>query len=104
MDLKDLLFTILSRLNAIEGEISNLLTTGKTTLNVDEAAQFVGLSKDRIYTLMSRREIPHYRNNGKRVYFDRAELETWLKGRKIATNEELLTEAARHALTTAPKR
>ena len=84
MDLKDLLFTILSRLNAIEGEISNLLTTGKTTLNVDEAA--------------------HYRNNGKRVYFDRAELETWLKGRKIATNEELLTEAARHALTTAPKR
>lgn len=101
MDATEILFTILQRLNAIESTIAETSEAAKTTLTVDEAARFLQLSKDRVYTLINRRKIPHYRNEGKRVYFDRAELETWLKSRRVATDEELLTEAATRAVKTS---
>lgn len=101
MDTTELLFTILQRLNAIETTIAETSEAAKTTLTVNEAARFLQLSKDRVYALINQRKIPHYRNEGKRVYFDRAELETWLKSRRVATDEELLTKAATRACNSA---
>lgn len=100
MNITEYLHFILTRIGALEyaiAEVAELTEANKTTLNVDEAARFLKLSKDRIYTLINKRKIPHYRNEGKRVYFDRSELEAWLKSRRVATDEELLTAAATHA-------
>lgn len=51
-------------------------------LGVEEAASFLGISAQAIYTMASRSIIP-YHKPGKRLYFDRHDLEEWIRlGRK----------------------
>lgn len=56
-----------------------------TTLSIQEeiggielAQQITGLSKARIYALVSKREIPH-KKRGKHLYFKRTELLEWIE-------------------------
>lgn len=60
----------------------------KTTLLIGEVAQITGLSKSHIYKLTCTNQIPHYKPNGKHLYFDRAEVEAWMKRGKVQTNAE----------------
>lgn len=54
---------------------------------IEMAMEITGLKRPTIYGLTSSREIPHYRQ-GKRLYFKRAELLTWIEsGRKPTTSE-----------------
>ena len=48
-------------------------------LNVDEAANYTGLSKDSLYKLTSAKAIPHSKP-GKRLLFKREDLDAWLDG------------------------
>jgi excisionase family DNA binding protein len=57
----------------------------KDTLSVEEAAAYTGLTMSYLYKLTSTQEIPHYKPRGKMLYFDRSELEGWLKQRKVET-------------------
>lgn len=51
-------------------------------LSVSEAAAFLSISPQAIYTMVSRGVIP-YHKPGKRLYFDRQDLEEWIRlGRK----------------------
>jgi excisionase family DNA binding protein len=47
-------------------------------LNAVQAAEHLGCSKHRIYTLVSTRRIPHEHEGG-RLLFDRAELDAWVR-------------------------
>lgn len=82
--------TIDERLSNIE----NLLLSQKTVLNLDEVSEFTGLSKSHLYKLTSKGRIPHYKPNGKYIFFDRAEIEKWLLRNRIRTNEEIDAEAS----------
>ena len=57
-------------------------------LSVDETAKFLNLSVPTIYSKVARREIP-YMKRGKRLYFNRKDLETYLKGARVSTVQEL---------------
>ena len=57
------------RLNRIE----QLLAGQKNVLTFDEACTYTGISY--MYKLTCGSRIPHYKPNGKNIYFDRAELE-----------------------------
>lgn len=46
-------------------------------LDITDASKMLRLSKQTIYGLTSRREIPHYRKN-KKLYFLRSELKNWM--------------------------
>lgn len=63
-------------------------------LNVEEAAEFLDLSKSHIYKLSSRGEIPHYKPTGKRLYFLKEDLIDFLKAGKVKTNREIEKEIA----------
>ena len=54
------------------------METQKVALNVDEAAQFLGLRKSYVYKLLSQKKLPCYRPMNGRVYFRPAELEAFL--------------------------
>lgn len=60
-------------------------------LNVNEAAKYLGMSKSSLYSLTSKREIPHMKR-GKRLYFDQQELYNWLKGHRKKTATEIRKE------------
>lgn len=76
--------------------LTNAVLSNKTTLNIEEAAAFTGLTASYLYKLTSTQQIPHYKPRGKMLYFDRAELETWLKQGRVKTLDDIDNEAATH--------
>lgn len=92
---------ILKRLD----EIKQVIYLQKNTLTLNEAAAYLGLSKSHLYHLCAERGIPHYKGQGgKFTYFDKTELDNWAKCRKVATAEELESEAATYCLTSKNQR
>ena len=60
-------------------ELEKMLFLSKNVLSFDEASRFLNLSKSYLYKLTSGNLIPHYKPQGKMLYFEKAELEAWLR-------------------------
>ena len=71
-------------------------------LTVDETAKFLNLSVPTIYSKVARRELP-YMKRGKRLYFARKDLETYLQGGRVKTVREIEDEADQY-LTSKTRR
>ncbi len=80
--------------------IEMLLRGQKDTLTFDEAAAYIGISKSYLYKLTAGCKVPHYKPEGKTLYFDRVELETWLRRNKVKTVDEIERDAAAKVLTS----
>jgi excisionase family DNA binding protein len=61
-------------------------------LTIDQAAEFLTLTKPTLYSKVSRRELP-YMKRGKRLYFSKDELMAYLKEGRQGTTSELQQEA-----------
>ena len=70
----------------------------KRFLSLTEAAAFVGLSKSCFYQMTKNRQVPHYKPNGGKVFFDPAELEAWVKSFRVSTKEELQQKAQAYCM------
>lgn len=71
-------------------QIKNLLFENKTVLNVEELAQYTGLSKSKIYKLLSKKLIPTGTNaNIRQKFFYKKDIDLWLMG---TSEEELEAE------------
>ena len=62
-------------------------------LTVPEAAAFLGLKATSLRNLCYRKRIPHFKPNGGRLLFDRAELEAYVRAGRVASNAELAERA-----------
>ena len=82
---------VFDKLTAIE---SLLVATQPKPLTLKEAAEFLDFSRSYLYRLTSQGRVPCYKPEGKRVYFDRAELVDWLKRDRIRPQEEIEGKAA----------
>ena len=71
----------------------------KKVLTFEEAACYMGMSKSWLYKMTSLKIVPHYKPNGKLVYFDRIELEGWLLQNRISTNDEIETQAQKYCMS-----
>ena len=81
---------------SIEQRLANiecLLIGTKTILTFDEVASYTGLSKSYLYKLTSAGLIPHYKPNGKNVYFNKLEIDTWILRNKVKDNSDVDVEA-----------
>jgi excisionase family DNA binding protein len=87
---------ILKRIENIEELIKNQKILLKEVLNLNEAAKYLDISKSHLYKLTSRKEIPHYCPQGKRLYFKKTELDQWLTRNRSASLAELETKAANY--------
>ena len=86
-------------LNELE-EIKHLaLLSAKKVLNIQDCATLTGLSVSHLYKLTCRKQIPYYKPNNKFLYFDRAEIEAWMKQGRVGTEEEIETMAATYVAT-----
>lgn len=75
------------------------LLSAKNVLTFEDVSLLTGLSKSHLYKLTCSHQIPHYKPNGKQLYFDRTELESWMKQNRISTNNEIETEAVNYLVT-----
>lgn len=71
-------------------QIKSLLFTNKTILNVEDLSQYTGLSKSKIYKLLSKNLIPTGNNaNIRQKFFYKKDIDEWLMG---VSKEELEAE------------
>ena len=88
---------IINKLTAIESLLEATHQVKPRTLV--EAAKFLDLSQSHLYKLTSERKIPHFKPNGKKIYFDEYELVQWLKRKPKRTLEETEEKAASYIVS-----
>ena len=64
----------------------------KNILNFYEAVEFLGISKSLLYKMTAKMLLPHYKPRGKMVYFDKKELEEWIRKGRIESIVTTLNE------------
>ena len=66
-------------ISRVASEVSkNLMVCQKDILTLEEAALYLGISPSSLYKLTSARKIPYSKPNGKRCFFRRADIESWM--------------------------
>lgn len=86
---------ILQRLENIE---RFSLLAAKNVLCMNDVVLLTGLSKSHIYYLINKRKIPYYKPTGKNVYFDRKEIEDWMRRNRQTSNVEAEQSAAAYVV------
>lgn len=59
-------------------------------MTIDDVADYAGIAKSTIYKLTSSGEMPHSKR-GRRLYFDRDQIDTWLMGQPAHTKSDTET-------------
>jgi excisionase family DNA binding protein len=83
-------------------ELEQMLFLTKNVLSFDEASKFLNLSKSYLYKLTSGNLIPHYKPQGKMLFFERADLEAWLRQNPIKTQAQIEQKAQKYVLSNRP--
>lgn len=83
-------------------ELEQMLFLTKNVFSFDEASKFLNLSKSYLYKLTSGNLIPHYKPQGKMLYFEKVELEAWLRQNPIKTQAQIEQEAQKYILNNRP--
>ena len=75
----------------------------KNLLPTAEAAKFLGLKTGYLHKLMMRRAIPYYKPNGKNCFCDVADLEAYLRKVRVASQDELDSQAQAYIINKSKK-
>lgn len=89
---------ILEKLESIERMLIEQNLLKKEVLNFNEAAQYLEVSHSHLYKLTSSGFVPSYKPNGKKLYFNRTELDKWLLSNRHDTNEDVEQQASEYLM------
>lgn len=89
---------ILEKLERIEKLLETQQAMQKQVLNFNDACIYLELSQSHLYKLTSTGSIPHYKPNGKKLYFNRLELDNWLLRNRSNSIDEIEQEAANYLI------
>lgn len=73
------------------------LLASKNVLTFDDLVLLTGLSKSTLYRLTCTHQIPYYKQ-GKSCFFDKSEIEQWMKENRVNTTQEAESGAIRYVL------
>lgn len=74
-------------------EIKSLITVSNAEfIGIDEASKHLGLSKTYLYSLVHKGKLPFYKPNGKKIYFNKLELNEWISKSRVKSSKELAIE------------
>ncbi|KAA6326079.1 hypothetical protein EZS27_011826 [termite gut metagenome] len=85
-------------------ELEQQIFLTKNILSFEEASKFLNLSKSYLYKLTSGNLIPHYKPQGKMLYFEKEELEAWLRQNPVKTQMQITREAQQYVMSNKPLR
>ena len=83
--------------------LEDILDSSKEVLSVEEAARFMDIARSSLYKMTSDRSIPFYRPNGKMIYFEKADILSWIRRNRVYTQEEIDDAARLHMQTLSKK-
>lgn len=90
-EMEEVLSSLKKQEEKLQG-IEDMLSSSKTVLNLNEVSILTGISKSSLYKFTHRKEIPHFKQ-AKHLYFDRREIEDWLRTNRVPTITDLDREA-----------
>ena len=82
--------TILEKLNTIEAMLQVQQTR---PMAFQEAAKYLDVSPSHLYKLTSGGKIPHFKPQGKKLYFEKSELDQWLMQNPVKTISQIEQDA-----------
>jgi excisionase family DNA binding protein len=94
---------ILERLSQIEQKIDEQALLKKEVLNFNDACKYLDISASHLYKLTSQKLVPHFCPQGKKLYFNRAELDEWLQRNRQSSTDEIEQEAANYVINNKRK-
>lgn len=59
------------------------LLASKTMLTTDDVSMLTGISVTQLRNLRSKRQIPFYRKTAKLIYYDRGEIDAWMRQNRV---------------------
>ncbi len=89
---------ILKQLSELKALITEQNLLKKDVLNFSEACQYLDISESHLYKLTSRKQIPHFCPQGKKLYFNRHELDGWLQQNRQTTSDDIEKQATDYVL------
>ncbi|WP_149275487.1 helix-turn-helix domain-containing protein [Pareuzebyella sediminis] len=78
--------------------IEKLLLGSKKVLNLEEAAEYTGISRSYLYKLTSKGIIPHSKPNGKMIFLSKEKLDDWLLTNRRKSSLDISREANSYIL------
>lgn len=78
------------RMEQIEILLSN---SQSRPLTFREAANYLNVSRSYLYQLTSKSIIPHYKPGGKKIFFDKKDLDRYLQKNRVSSMEEIRKDA-----------
>lgn len=85
--------SLLTRLQTVENQISD----EKRILSTTEASQLLGMAESYLYKLTAAKKIPHYKPNGRMIFFEKKELEEWLLRNPINGSNDAVESLKTHS-------
>lgn len=76
---------ILELLRSIE---QNTLLQAKQVLTTDDVSRLTGLGEIQLRNLRAEKRIPYYKKTRKLVYYDKDEINAWMKENRVITIDE----------------
>ncbi len=89
---------IIQKLDSIERMLTEQNMLQKEVLTFNEAAIYLEVSHSHLYKMTSTGVIPSYKPNGKKLYFNRKELDSWLLSNRQSSQEEIEQQAANYLI------
>lgn len=71
----------------------------KDVLTVEDVSLLTGFSVGNIYRMTSSRTIPYYKPLGGKLFFDKSEIENWLRSNKVDTEAVTKAKASTYCFT-----
>jgi len=81
--------SLISRIERIEQLVLRIGTQEPGPFDLDAAAKYLGISKSHLYQLTSKAQIGHFKPAGKKIYFDRSDLDDYLTRKRVVPPWEL---------------
>ena len=67
-------------------------------MNLKQLCDYLELSSSHIYKLTGTKEIPHYKRGGKKLYFNKYEIDNWVLQNRVSTRSEIETLATNYSI------
>ncbi len=94
---------IMSEVKEVKSLIYNQGILKKEVLNFREACRYIDISASHLYKLTSQKRIPHFCPEGKRLFFNRLELNQWLQRNRQLSTAEIEQQASDYLIKTSGK-
>jgi len=85
----------------IPNELVKKLFFLKTVLTFEEGCMYVGKSKSHMYKQTSANLITFYKPDGRTIYFERKDLDSWMLRNRIPSQEEVQRKASKLSMSMA---